>query len=171
LEAEELVFVCIRLDAFGELFVEVVGSFGGADEGELAVGGGHHGAEDFVDDFAGDEGGFVDGDVVGFVSAQVVLLSGASCCDGVVSDGDFHVAVSERGDVDELLEPEVFVKQAFDEADDSFVDHLRLGLGGGDDELAAWFVVGQFAEDLDGAGVGFAPSASAGEDLGFGAGE
>ncbi len=68
LEAEELVFVVIRLDAFGELFVEVVGSFGGADEGELAVGGCHHGTEDFVDDFAGDERGFVDGDVVGFVS-------------------------------------------------------------------------------------------------------
>ena len=109
MEAEEFVPIVVGFDAFGELFVEVVGSFGGADEGELAVGGGHHGTEDFVDDFAGDEGGFIDGDVVGFVSAQVVLLSGAAGADGVVSDGDFHVAVPERGDVDELLEPEVFV--------------------------------------------------------------
>jgi hypothetical protein len=100
--------------------------------------------------------------VVGFVASEVVPLSGAAGADGVVSDGDFHVAVFEHGFVDELLEPEVGVEKAFDEADDSFVDHLRLGFGGGDNELAAWFVVGEFAEDLDGAGVGFAPSAATG---------
>ncbi len=110
-----------------------------------------------------------------------MFLSGASGADGVVPDGDFHVAVPERGDVDELLEPEVFVEEPFDEANDSFVDHLRLGFGGGDDELAdrlfgevkrnGLFLVGggrgrphsrDFAEDLDGAGVGFPPAASAG---------
>lgn len=58
---------------------ESVAAVGSAGEGESSVGGGLHGAEDAFDEWLGDEGGFVEDEVGGFVASEVVALFGASC--------------------------------------------------------------------------------------------
>jgi hypothetical protein len=66
------------LSLFKEL-PESVAAIGSAGEGESSVGGGLHGAEDAFDEWLGDEGGFVEDEVGGFVASEVVALFGASC--------------------------------------------------------------------------------------------
>ena len=75
------------LPLFEEL-PESVAAVGCAGESESSVGGGLHGAKDAFDEWLGDEGGFFEDEVGGFVAAEVVALFGTSREDFGVLEGE-----------------------------------------------------------------------------------